>query len=502
MFRSLRTVRMTALMLALLASAAMPAAASTLRIAHNLGYGGRESVDPISPVRFFPTNQMIYDPLVRPDSEGRPSPALAISWESTPDFTVWTFKLREGVRFHDGNPFTAKDVVYSLQRVLSPKLSSPVRSILGFMDKIEAVDDSTVRIALKQAHADFPIVLMDYRVRMVSSTASGADLDSPNETGIGTGPFKLKTLDPDGTTILTANTEHWDGRPGVDDVEIIAIPDTDARNQALLAGQIDLTEITGKEAGLFSNDKFVVQEIPAGGWNPIVMRTDTPPFNDVRVRKALRILADRNALLQTILGEGNGTIACDAPVWPGDPYYSNDLTCPANPDEARELLRAAGFENGLTLDLYTSAVEPTMIPLAEAYQAQAAKVGVTVNIRVAPADGYWTNVWLKPNRPFVVGNWGQRPADQVLNEVFRSGAKWNETAWNRPDFDALLDEARRTPTFEGRKAVYAKAQQLLSDEGGAFIPFFKYETRAYSTSLQNVGAVPDIILQWHKITKQ
>ncbi|WFU51748.1 ABC transporter substrate-binding protein [Sinorhizobium terangae] len=486
-----------------LIATAMPAFSATLRVAHNLGYGGRESVDPISPVRFFPINQMLYDPLVWPDNNGKPSPALATSWFNSPDFRTWTFTIRKDVRFHNGDAMTARDVAFSLQRVLSPKLASPVRSVLSFIEDVKVIDASTVAVHLKQPHADFPIVLMDYRVRVVSAKSLADNTDAIYDSGIGTGPFKLQNLDPEGTTVLVANLDYWGGKPGVDEVDVIAIPDTDARNQALLAGQIDMSEVTGTEERLFGGtSNFVVQKIPAGAWNPIVMRTDTPPFNDPRVRKALKLLADRKALLRSVLGEENGIVACDEPVWPGDPYFDAEIKCEPDLPMAKKLLSEAGFADGLTLDLYTSSVEPSMIPLAEAYQAQAAQAGVNINVRVVPADGYWTNIWLKPNYPFVVGNWGQRPADQVLNEVFRSNAKWNESAWNRPDFDSLLDEARKSGSFDERKAVYGKAQKVLSEEGGAFVPFFKYETRVYSLDVTHVDAVPDILMRWQNIAKQ
>jgi peptide/nickel transport system substrate-binding protein len=481
--------------------APLPAFSATLRIAHYLGFGGRASLDPVSPALFLEATQLIYDPLVRVGANGRPSPGLATSWSSSPDLTTWTFKLRSGVRFSNGDPFTAKDAAYSLQRILSPKLASQIRSVLGIMDKIEAVDDTTLRVTLNQANADFPILLTHYAVRMLSSKAVGGNTDAVNDGGIGTGPFKLSKLDIRGTTVLSANPGYWGGKPGVDEVDIIAIADQDARNQALLAGQIDMAEVTPTEIGLFANNKrFVVQKIPAGAWSPIVMRTDMPPFNDVRVRKALRMLADRKSLLRLVVGDGNGEVACDAPIWPGDPYYNANLSCPADPEGAKKLLSEAGYPDGLTLDLYTSAAEPIMVPIAEAYQAQAAKAGVTVNVRVVPVDGYWSNTWMK--RPFVVGNWKQRPAPQILNETFRSGAKWNETAWNRPDFDAVLDEALRSGTFATRKEFYEKAQAILSNEGGEFIPFFRNEIRVYSTSLDHVDNVPDLTLPWYRITKK
>ncbi|UVC15184.1 ABC transporter substrate-binding protein [Mesorhizobium onobrychidis] len=444
---------------------------------------------------------MIYDPLIQTDGVGQPNPALALSWSHSDDLRVWTFKLRDGVRFHNGASFEARDVVYSLKRALSAKLASPVKSVLGIIDRVEAVDPLTVRAVLQQPHADFPRLLMDYRVKIVWAGNHPEDTDSPNSTGVGTGPFKVEQLQPGGTTVLAANSAYWGGAPGVDRIELIGIADSDTQTQALLAGQIDMATVAAKSAALFADRAgFVVQRIPTGAWNPIVMRTDTKPFTDVRVRKALKLIADRQAIIDTVAGRGNGVIACDNPLWPGDPYYDPSIKCPADVDGAKQLLSEAGFKDGLTLDLYTSDVNPTMVQVAQVYQAQAAKAGVTVNIKVAPSNGYWTTVWLK--RPFLVGNWGQRPADQVLNEVFRSGAKWNETFWATPEFDALLDKARRTPEFGERRKLYQQAARMLTDEGGSIIPFFLVQARIVSEKLGNVPTVPDISFEWNLVTKR
>lgn len=476
------------------------AAAETLRLAHNLGQGGKESLDPISRSRFFIVNQLLYDALIRPDADGRPSPGLAVAWSGSDDLMEWTLTLRDGVRFHDGTVFDSSDAVYSLRRIPSEVIKSPARSVLGIMRTVEAVDARTVRITLASPHADFPLMLMDYVVRMVSSEGRENDIDSLNETGIGTGAYKLVSLDAEGTTVLTANPDHWEGPPGADRVEVIAIPDSEARVQALLAGQIDLVRrINPQQRSLFEGRPgFQVQTFPTGNWNPLIMRTDTPPFDDARVRKALRLLADREAMIRTILGEGGGTVGCDTPVWPGDPYYT-DLGCRRNIPAARRLLAEAGYADGLEVDLFTADVTAIMVQVAQIYQSQAADAGVTVNIRMVPSDGYWTTTWMK--RPFVAGNWAQRPADQILNEAFRSQATWNETYWNRADFDAALDEARRTPDFAQRKALYAKIQRLLYEEGGAFVPFFHNQVRVFSDKLGNVVPIHDFFVRWHQVTK-
>ncbi|MBO6638536.1 MAG: ABC transporter substrate-binding protein [Roseitalea sp.] len=476
------------------------AQAETLRIAHPLGNGGKENVDPIHRNRFYPVTVMLYDGLLRPDEAGRPSPSLATQWESSPDLREWIFILREGVTFHDGSALDSDDVVFSLRRVLSEEIGSPLRSTLAIMAEIEALDDRTVRITLDAPNADFPTMIMHYLFRVVSSEGQDESLDAIYESGVGTGPFKLTTLDAEGTTVLEANPDYWDGAPGVPMVEVIAIPDSEARIQALLAGQLDLVRrVNPQQLALFQNrDGFEVQTFATGDWTSLVMRTDTPPFDDVRVRRALRLLVDREAIVRTVLGEAGGSVSCDTPVWPGDPYHVAQ-ECPPDLEEARRLLAEAGYPDGLDVELHTSGLNALMVEVAQVYQAQAAEAGVRVNVRMAPSDGYWSNVWMQ--RPFVAAVWSQRPAAQILSEAFLSGANWNDSFWDNEEFDALLAEARATIDFEERKAVYARAQQLIWEDGGSMIAFFPNRVRAYSDTLSGVQPVHDFFLRWHEITK-
>ncbi|MGA1235214.1 MAG: ABC transporter substrate-binding protein, partial [Lutimaribacter sp.] len=174
--------------------------------------------------------------LVRPDAQGRPSPDLAVSWSANANATEWTLELRNGVTFHNGSTFGSEDVVYSLERVLNPETDSPARSAIAMINKVEAVDGDTVKLTLDNSFADLPLLLMDYRLRMIPE-GSG---DTIATTGIGTGPFRLVSFDAEGVTKLAANAEYFEGAPGVAEMEIIGIPDAQARLQALLGGQIDM----------------------------------------------------------------------------------------------------------------------------------------------------------------------------------------------------------------------------------------------------------------------
>lgn len=222
--------------LALITPVAWAEPEGTFRQAHEFGFGAQSSLDPISKGRVFQITEKIMNRLVRPALDGKPSPDLAVSWESNEDATVWTFNLREGVTFHDGSAFDAADVVYSLERVLDPEMDSPARSAIQMITSVEAADDKTVRITLDTPFADMPLQLLDYRLRIIPE-GSG---DTIATTGIGTGPFKVESFDAEGTTVLVANLDYWEGAPGVAGMEVISIPDGQARLQALLGGQLDM----------------------------------------------------------------------------------------------------------------------------------------------------------------------------------------------------------------------------------------------------------------------
>lgn len=485
---------------AAIALATTGASAETIRIPHELGFGGSESLDPISPQRFYEANQNLYSRLVRQGDDGRPSPDLALSWEATPDAKEWTFKLRPDVTFHNGNAFTAEDVVFSLMRTQSEAIDSPTKGVMEIVDRVEAVDDMTAKVVLKQAHADFPLLVMDYRIRMLDAETCGNDLDALCESGVGTGPYKMVELDALGTTTLERFDDYYGGLPGVEAMELIAIADQAARVAALQAGQIDFVyALSADQKPLFENNPdFTVQEVATGRWVGMIMNTTVAPFDDARVRKALRISTDRDALGKLVYGPGGYVTTCDHPVWSGDQYRA-EIDCPRDIEGAKALLTEAGYPDGLTVELFVSDISEGAVRMAEVLQNQAADAGITVELVQAPADGFWGDVWMK--EPFFATGWSQRPADQILNEAYRSGAAWNESAWNDPAFDAALDAAREELDFAERKALYGELQRTLFEEGGSFIPVHLNTVRAFSSKLSGIDAVEDFSIRYENVTK-
>jgi peptide/nickel transport system substrate-binding protein len=477
------------------AGAGQALAEKVLMRANDLSYGGKESIDPISPNRFYEVNDMIYSRLVRQDDNGSPVPELAVSWTPNATATEWTLKLQPGVKFHDGSDFDAADVKFSLERIKDPALESPVASVLGMIDHVEVVDPLTAKIVLSSPHAGLPVLLLDYRVRMLPEGAG----PSNDKLGIGTGPFKLESYDPEGRTVLVANKEYWEGAPKLDRVEFTAIPDSEARNQAMLAGQLDIGSVTrDQEPAYKSNPGFVVQSFPAGDWYGIAFRTDTAPFTDPKVRKAIRIAVNRDEIIKLMVGEGNASVTCDVPVKSSDPYHA-DIKCPQDIELAKKLLAEAGFPDGIDIEVSTADLEPGMVQFAEIYQQQVAKAGIRTKVDLAPSDGYWDDVWMK--KPASVTSWSERPADQILNEAYRTGSSWNESYFSNKVYDAALDKARSSLDFNDAKKAYGDAQMLLFEEGGTFIPYLQNGTRVMTNKITGIKPLAEDYIRWNLVDK-
>ena len=466
-----------------------------LRVANDAGFGGAETMDPYDGNRTWPTINMVFDRLIGVDKDFSPIPELALSWTSNEALTEWTLVLRQDVVFHDGSTFTADDVVYSVNRMIDPEFDSPVRAVLGVIESAEAIDDYTVKLSLSTGEADLPSLLADYRALMTPVDSQA----TIGKTPVGTGPFKMETFDPEGTTVLVANEDYFFGKPKLSKIEIITFADSQSAAQALSGDQVDLLlAIDGKSSSIFGDAaKFTLQTIPSGDWNAIDFRVDRKPFDDVRVRKALRIAADRQVIADTVLGVGGGVVACDTPVWTADPYRW-DGPCAKDTEGAKALLAEAGFPDGIDIDIYTSDVEVHMVELVEAYQQQVKDAGIRVTIKMADASGFWDDVWMKESA--FVDSWGQRPAAQVLNEVYRSTAAWNPTGQVDLALDAMLDDARSTQDLAERKQKYIAVQEHIFENSGIFLPYHKTLTRVMSSKVQGIDPIVIDAVRWEKIS--
>jgi peptide/nickel transport system substrate-binding protein len=465
-----------------------------LRVANDEGLGSAATMDPYDGNRSWPTINMVFDRLIGVDKDFQPIPELATEWKSNADFTQWTLTLREGVKFHDGSTFDAADAVYSIGRMTDPEFDSPVRAVLGVITTAEAPDPTTLVLSLSTGEADLPVLLADYRALMTPEGSA----DTVGKQPVGTGPFKMVKFEPEGVTVLEANTGYFLGAPKVARIEIPSIADASAATQALVGGQVDMVLALDAKSVSFFDDpsKFTLQRIPSGDWNSIEFRVDQQPFDDPRVLKALRIAVDRQTLTDVVLGKGGGVPSCDTPVWSGDPYRWNG-ECPKDTEGAKQLLAEAGYPDGIDVEIVTSDVEDHMVDLVAAYQEQVKDAGIRVTLTMADSSGYWDDVWMK--EPAFVDSWGQRPAPQVLNEVYRSTATWNPTGQQDTELDAMLDAARATADPTERADKYRAIQQHLFEHSAIFVPYHKTLVRAMNAKVKGVEPVVIDAVRWEKI---
>lgn len=416
----------------------------------------------------------MYEPLIWLDNSFQPQPYLAESWEPNADGTVWTFHLRQGVHFHDGSGLDAADVIYTYKRLIDPETASPASSELAFIAdaKLEAVDDHTLRFTLAKPDVELPTRLSTKFALIVPEGITSEQLaTAPN----GTGPFKMDSVVPEAPrAVLNANPDYWQaGKPKSKCIELTAILEPVSRAAAVLAGQTDLLLVVDPTTieQLRASGKVDLAEAQGGTFIVFTMWVDEPPFNDVRVRQALKAVLDRQSAVDLAL-LGLGVPGNDNPIPPTSPYAFTADVPKQDIEKAKQLLAESGHANGLRVELNTGATElyPGMLTMVQAYKEMAALAGIDIEIVTSPADSFWDEIWLK--RPFVTSYWSPRPPASAFATGYTCDAKYNETRWCREDFDALLKQASETVDPEAREDFYDKAQMVLAAEGGVIVPAF------------------------------
>lgn len=395
---------------------------------------------------------------------------LAEEIEASPDAATWTFRLRQGVEFHNGKTVTAADVIASINHHRGEESTSAAKVIVEPITEIEALDERTVRFRLASGNADFPFVVSDYHLTIVPSADGVADWRS----GVGCGPYVIESFEPGVRGFFTKHANYWKtDRAHFDEVEFLSIIDVAARTNALTTGEIDaMDRVDLKTVHLLQrNPAIKVHSVSGNQHYTFAMRTDTAPFDDNNVRLALKYALDREAMLQTVL-RGFGMVGNDHPIGPANQFHHADLEQRSyDPDRARFHLREAGLDS-LTVDL--SVAEAAFAGAVDAgvvFAEHAAAAGITINVVREPNDGYWSNVWM--NKPWSAVYWGGRPTeDWMFSTAYASGAAWNDTFWEHERFNELLAEARAELDEAERREMYHEMQAIVRDEGGAVIPMF------------------------------
>jgi peptide/nickel transport system substrate-binding protein len=449
------------------ARAATPRAGGVLKMAYA---SSPRTIDPALAVQAdeYMITQGIYDNLARTDEKLQAQPQLALRWSPDDQARVWTFTLRQGVKFHHGRELTAQDVVFTFERILDPKTGSPGRTAMGPIEKVEAVDAYTVRFRLSIPYADLPLGIGSTFGRILPHDRAGRIATDPS----GTGPFRLVEFKPGESTRMVRFPDYWDKpRPYLDELWQVNIPQAATLIASLSGGAVQMLweapvtylPVLGRAAGVS------LVEVKSPAFQPVSMLANQKPFDDNRVRLAMKHLVDRAAVVKAVW-QGHATVASDHPVPEINPFWSALPPRPYDVAKAKALLAEAGHAGGLNLELWTSSERAGMPELAVAVQQMVAPAGVKVEIKTVPWTVFNANVWKK--KAFYVNNWGGRATiDETLFPYFRTGGSWNEGEFSIPALDKLLDEGRSQTDERKRKDAYAQAQRLIADEAYMMIAY-------------------------------
>lgn len=434
-----------------------------LRVGH-VGGGKGETFDPARGSTFIDASRYLntYDLLVRVDPELNLTPGLATGWEPNADSTVWQFKLRPDVVWHDGKPFTAQDAIYTIRSWGDKKHVAHAASTNIRLDELKAVDDLTLQIPLKGPSAR----LADSFTQQNNVVIQDGTTDFTNP--IGTGPFKIQSFTVGERSLGVRNPDYWeDGKPYVDEWEDISISDNAARLNALLAGEIDMMsqiEPTQAKANLESGQIQILRAPSPTAIQVFYMAVDLPPFDDPLVRQAFRLIPNRQELIDRAL-LGFATPANDLPgkgLW----NFAEDLP-PRDQDieQAKSLLAQAGKE-GLEVTLHTSSIVPGFVEAATLFAEMAKEAGVKVNVKKEDPNAYFDTAQIYTKLDFGQSFWTYSALGLWYEQALLSDAIWNETHWRDPEFDKLVRQAQGATDEQTALDLWHQVQKIQYDEGG------------------------------------
>jgi ABC-type transport system substrate-binding protein len=401
-------------------------------------------------------NLCIYNSLLGFDKQGQPAPSLAESWE-TPDAKTIIFKLRKGVKFHKGQPFTARDVKYSLERILDPATGATLRSNLEGI-KITIVDDHTIKIQKDQPDVTLLSVLSMGETSIVSEEWMKANPNVKIEAN-GTGPFILAENEPKVRVVVEHNPNYFEkDLPYLDKIEFRMIKDGEARVNALKTGAVDMIDtVPWKDIDILKAQKGIKVDVADGEFMNLWLNTSKEPLDDPKARQAIAYAIDRQAISEAAFF-GYGTPLYGPPTIPGSWYYNEDLAkhFSHDPEKAKKLLAEAGYPKGFDLELLTYHGLPIYTVTAQIVQANLKEAGINVNIKLSE----WAALVEKKNKGqydfLIYGVTIKSPDPDVYAYYFGSAS----TYWAKPisfsdeKIESLLKEGRSNTDTNERKKIY------------------------------------------------
>ena len=425
-------------------------------------------------------------------------PSLCEQWDASDDLRTWTLHLRKDVNWHNGRQFVADDVVWNIEHCLDPATGS---SVLGLMkgyimddagekvwdaNAIERVDAHTVRLNLKVPQVALPEHLFHYPLPMLDPEENGVFQPGSN----GTGAFELVEVEVGVQAKVKARSEYWGEGPYLDGVHYIDLGDDPSAGIGALASQqvhgwyhVDVTTLPVLE-GI---GHVQIHGATTAATGVARTRVDAKPFDDPRVRKAMRLAVDTPRTLELVF-QDNGLAAEHHHVCPIHPEYKELPFMSRDVDAAKALLAQAGHPDGIDVEIACNNNEPWQISAIQAMVEQWADAGIRVNMNVMPGAQYW-DIWTKA--PFGMTGWAHRPLGlMVLGLAYRSGVPWNESGYANPEFDRLLTQAEGILDVEERRVAIGELQKIMQEDGPIVQPIWRNVFAAHTKQLKGFRMHP------------
>lgn len=408
----------------------------------------------------------VYNTLVEKDTGTNTLvPSLAESWEQVSD-TVWEFKLRQRVKFHNGSDFTAKDVKFTYERGKTQGASKPR---LDSMESVEVVDDYTVRITLNQPDMDFIYKITDPNLVILSQEAF--DTMSEEEANqIGTGAYRYEEWKHGEYVSVTANPDYWGGEPKTRRIVVRTIPEEAARLIALQTGEVDMIQSPAStDLGYIADDpKLTLAQYPSSTVRYLGLNTTEAPFDNPKVRQAVAYAINRDELIAAVY-QGNAMEMRNV-MHPDNEFFTEVEGYSYNAEKAKSLLEEAGYADGFTINMISNQAVND-VAICTIVQSQLAKFGITVNLQSMESATFNAAIAEGKGYQLMVSGWSGYTIgpDNALRSILHTDGRINYTNVSDPYIDKTLDEARIISDPDERKALYGELEEYMTNLA-AFYP--------------------------------
>lgn len=413
---------------------------------------------------------LLWNGLTKTDESGEVVGDLAETWEASDDQMTWTFTLRDGITFSNGDPFTADDAVEAFQYYLDDGTATQEKNKISMVTEVTAPDEKTIVISLSEPIATFPAGIVWVKMLDVDS------LDTIDREPIGTGPYIVDRFTPDDSLTLVPNENYFGEAPALDEITIVKAAESTAAVTGLRSGDIDVLwsvpqgDVEGLEAG---GDIALVRPDNPSQWPSWEVDTTSAPFDDVRARQALAYAIDREAILEAAYS-GQGVVSpTNNPLGEVNPWFGGELTDYSyDLDKAKQLFAEAGVTEGSTLTWWGVAGQyPEWNTSGEILQASLKEIGITLKIDNNDI-GTWVDSFYPAGKSFpgyIVPNFQSTPPEPAYSLNFYLDGRC-ECNWKNDDFQQAFDEALAEPDESARKQKWAKVQTIINQEVPLLVP--------------------------------